>query len=388
MAVINSLDKVYYITLPEGFKLSSNALQLDTSIPLPVQKKEEDDADSFDMANLSQEQVLAGLLTVLAYDRTNEHLPYYRSILKQARPNLKKELTNAAILKAKNEDFDLAEEIFVALHGFDPEDLVTILNMALFFDQRASSYRRAGLFEDADAYDADALQYYTEAMEADPPLPDAYFNAAFYYMKQNDFLRAKDCLETYLALTVDIPDKEMGENGIYKKNRAQEMIDRIRNGSLEDASFHKAYMLINSGEDEKGIELLGDFLKKNPKVWNAWFMLGWGLRKLGRFEDAEKSFLKALEVGKDSGAKNCDTYNELSICNLEKGSFEKAKMYLFKALAIDPENTKVLSNLGYVALKTGNIAEAQKYFSTVLEIDPKDKIALIELERLEKEDIS
>lgn len=385
MNLSKSLDSIYYITLPEEFKFSSAAMQIDVTIPLPVQKKEEGDADSFDMKSLSEEQILAGLLTVLAYDRTNKHLDYYRSILKQARPNLKKELTNAAILKAKNEDFDLAEEIFDALHGYDPEDFVTILNMALFFDQRAESYRRAGLTEDADAYDASAIEYYTEAMDADPPLPDAYFNAAFYYMKQNDYLRAKDCMETYLALTVDVPDKEMGENGIYKKNRAQEIIDKIRNGSLEDVRFHKAYTLIRDGEEEKGVELIGEFLQKNPKVWNAWFMLGWGLRRLSRFEDAEKSFLKALEVGKGFGAENCDTYNELSICSLEKGNSEKAKEYLFKALALEPENTKVLSNLGYLALKSGKTAEAQKYFSTVLEIDPKDKIALVELAKLENE---
>ena len=204
-------------------------------------------------------------------------------------------------------------------------------------------------------------------------------------MKQNEFARAKDCMETYLALTVDIPDKEMGENGIYKKNRAQEIIDKIRNGSLADADFHKAYILIRDGEDEKGVELIGSFLQKNPKIWNAWFMLGWGLRKLERFEDAEKAFLKALEVGKNSGAENCDTYNELSICCLESGRPEEAKMYLFKALSIEPENTKVLSNLACVAMKTGKTAEAQKYFSTVLEIDPKDKIALAGLASLEKE---
>ena len=102
MNLSKSLDSVYYITLPEEFKFSSAAMQIDVTIPLPVQKKEEGDADSFDMTSLSEEQILAGLLTVLAYDRTNKHLDYYRSILKQARPNLKKELTNAAMLKAKN----------------------------------------------------------------------------------------------------------------------------------------------------------------------------------------------------------------------------------------------------------------------------------------------
>ena len=91
---------------------------------------------------------LAGILTVLAYDKKNQNLDYYRSILKKARPNIKAELCEAAILKTKNEDFDLAEEIFLALHGFDPEDEAIILNMALFLDQRAESYRKAGLYED------------------------------------------------------------------------------------------------------------------------------------------------------------------------------------------------------------------------------------------------
>ena len=145
------LDSVYFINIPEDFSLSDKAFHLDTTIPLPVQKKDEDAPGTFDMKSLTEEQILAGLLTIMAYDPKNEHILYYRSILKHARPNLKKELGEAAILKAKNEDFDLAEEIFRALHGFDPEDMTIVLNMALFFDQRADSYRRSGLHDDADA---------------------------------------------------------------------------------------------------------------------------------------------------------------------------------------------------------------------------------------------
>lgn len=386
MNPVNPLESVYFIQIPEDFKLSDAAMHIDTTIPLPVQKKEKDDAGNFDMSSLTQEQILSGILTVLAYDKDNKHLDYYRSILKKARPNIKKELMAAAILKAKNEDYDLAEEIFTALRGFDPDDTITILNTALFFDQRAESYRKSGLFEDADAYDADALEYYKTAMDAEPALPDAFFNAAFYYLKKYEYAQAKDCLETYLALTVEVSDEEMGENGIKKKNRAQEILNNISNNSLEDEDYHAAYKLINSGEEEKGIEHIKTFLEKNPKVWNAWFMLGWGLRRLSRFEDAKQAFLKALECGKDFGAENCNTYNELSICFLETDSIEEAKKYLFKALAIEPENTKVISNLAYLSLKEGNISEAQKYFTAVLEIDPDDKIALAELAKLEVED--
>ncbi|WP_318677464.1 tetratricopeptide repeat protein [Treponema sp.] len=374
------LESVYFITLPEGFELSKESFPIDVTIPLPVQKKDSDAPGQFNPEELTQEQILAGILTVLAYDKHNQNLQYYRSIITKARPNIKKELSEAAILKVKNEDFELAEEIFLALQGLDPEDKAITLNMALFFDQRADSYRRSGLTEDADAYDEDALHYYKEAMVAEPAIPDAFFNAGFFYLKQKEYSNAKDAFETYLALTCDTPDEDLGDNGVYKKERAQEIVYNIKNQNMDDARFKAAYDLISNGEEEKGLDQIRMFLQNNPQVWNAWFMLGWGLRRIGRFEDGIQAFSKALEYGGDT---NSDTYNEMAICHLETGNYEEAKKALLKALAIEPESTKIISNLGYVALREGNIADAQKYFTTVLEFDPDDKIAQTELAKLE-----
>ena len=379
----NPLESVYFVNLPENFSLSEKALQLDKSIPLPVQKKDSapDAPGSFNMEELSGEQVLAGILTVLAYDRNNQHLDYYRSILKQARPDIEKELTEAAVIKAKNEDWDMAEELFLTLRGIDPENAGTKLNTAVFLDQRAESYRQSGLYEDADAYDSDAQEYYREAMEAEPAIPDAFFNAGFFYLKQHNFYDAKDCFETYLALTCDTSDEDLGENGIYKKERAQEIINNISNDNMDDERFKNAYKLISSGQEEKGLEEIREFLSKNPKVWNAWFMLGWGMRRLEKWEQAEQAFMQALTCG---GENNSDCYNELAICQMEEKKLSEAKKSLLKALSISPEDTKIISNLGYLSLKEGNRSEAQKYFSAVLVYLPNDKIALSELAKLEQ----
>lgn len=378
----NPLESIYYIQIPENFVASSEAFKIDTTIQLPVQKKPDEAPGDFNPEEITSEQILAGILTVLAYDKKNEHLDYYRSIIKQAKPNIKKELTEAAILKTKNEDYDLAEEIFLALKGFDPDDEAITLNMALFLDQRADSYRNSGLNEDADAYDADALTYYQDAMNADPPLPDAFFNSGFYYMKKHMYREAKDAFETYIALTCDISDEELGENGIYKKERAQEIITNISNQNIDDESFKAAYDLISSGQEEKGLEEIRSFLQNNPKVWNAWFMLGWGLRRLERYDDARQAFEEALKYGGDS---NSDTYNELSLCYVQLHKFDEAKKCLLKAFEMEPESTKIISNLGYLALAQGNKAEARNYFTAVLEFDPKDTIAANELLKLEKE---
>ncbi len=378
MSLSNPLESVYFITLPYDFKLSEYALKIDKTVPLPVQKKSGESTP--DIKSLEPEQILAGILTVLAYDRHNAYLDYYRSIIKKARPDIQRELTEAAILKSKDEDWELAEELFMTLRGLDPENPVTALNIAIFLDQRAESYRKSNLNEDADAYDNDAFKYYKEAMNAEPPLPDAFFNCGFFHLKQYDFREAKSCFETYVALTCDATDDELGENGIYKKERAQELVDRINNENLEDKAFITAYKLISGGQEEKGLKEIRSFLEKNQKVWNAWFLLGWGLRKLCRWEDAKQAFEESIVCG---GNDNADTHNELAICLMETGNLSGAKSELLTALSLAPENEKIISNLGYLSLKEGKRDEAQKYFAAVLEYCPNDKIAAAELAKLE-----
>ena len=377
------LETIYFINLPENYKFSDAAMKIDTSVPLPVQKKTEGDPNDFDMNDIQPEQVLAGILTVLAYDKHNEHLEYYRSIIMQAKPNIKKELTEAAIIKTKNEDWDFAEELFLTLKGIDPEDKAITLNFALFLDQRAESYRRSGLHDDADAYDNDALEYYKDAMNAEPAIPDAFFNAGFFYLKQHDYHEAKGSFETYLALTCDAKDEDMDENARYRQERAQEIVNKISNENMDDAAFAQAYRLISTGKEEEGLDKIRKFLMNNQKVWNAWFLLGWGLRKLRRYEDAMNAFNQAISCG---GDQNSDTYNELAICHMELNNIPEAKKSLMKALSISPEDTKIISNLGFLNLKEGNKQEAQKYFTAVLEFNPNDHIAVTELAKLETAD--
>ena len=90
----------------------------------------------------------------------------------------------------------------------------------------------------------------------------------------------------------------------------------------------------------------------------------------------------ALKYG---GNENSDVYNELALCYIQEEKFAEAKDCLMKAFAIDNENTKIISNPGYLALAQGNTEEARKYFTAVLEFDPNDRIAASELLKLEKE---
>ena len=68
-------------------------------------------------------------------------------------------------------------------------------------------------------------------------------------------------------------------------------------------------------------------------------------------------------------------YNELAICQLELDDLGAAATSLQEALARDPENTKILSNMGILAIKRGDLSEARRYFDAILEIDPNDPVA-------------
>lgn len=374
------LDSLIYVLLPAGFSLpphTAQAFVFDASIPLPVQCTSLQEKECFDIKTLTWEMILAGMLTHLAYPQDiqdKNHIAYYRNLLFAVRPNLKTELSEAAILKARNEDYDIAEEIFAALRGLDPLDMSIQLNTALFFDQRADSYRRSGLSEDADAYDDNAHIYYTRVLSAEPPVADAFFNAGFFYLKQQNFTRSRSCFETFIS----IGDGET-ENDIYKRERATEIVDDILSRNLDDELFKSAYDFISIGEEEKGLEKIRLFLETHPKVWNAWFLLGWGLRRLERWEDAKAAFLQTLLCG----GENTDTCNELAICLMELDELKESKKYLTKALILEPENTKVMSNLGFLALRSENRDEARRYFLAALEFDPHDTIAKKALEDLQ-----
>jgi Tfp pilus assembly protein PilF len=60
---------------------------------------------------------------------------------------------------------------------------------------------------------------------------------------------------------------------------------------------------------------------------------------------------------------------------MEQGDYHAARRELETALREEPENVKIISNLGILALKQGEDDQAAAFFRTVLEISPGDPIA-------------
>jgi tetratricopeptide (TPR) repeat protein len=158
---------------------------------------------------------------------------------------------------------------------------------------------------------------------------------------------------------------------LYLRPDILSKIKEIKDNGLDDESFINAHNLIQKGKTEEGLACIYNFIEKYPKVWNGWFVLGWALRLLGRWEDGKAALEKTIELG----GGNSDTWNELAICLMETGDTAGAKRELEAALANDPENVKIISNLGVLALKNNEKEKAAAFFRTVLEIDGSDPVA-------------
>jgi tetratricopeptide (TPR) repeat protein len=350
---------------------------IDPAIPIPVELPPGESV--LDLENLSWEMILSGMIRIVALsaagpagsgetDIAEADIDYYRRFVLAVRPGIMGEFTEAAIIKARNGDYDLALEIIAALEGLFPLAPEALLNRALILEDKAEALERAGREEEAEAHTTRAHEVYRKLLSQDPPFPNALFNAGFFYMKQRNFDKARECFSAYIPLSGDLD----------KKGRAASFVRKIESRSLDDEIFREAYDFIRLGDAEQGLLKIKDFLQRHSDVWNGWFLLGWALRKLGRWEDGAAAFRKTIELGGD----NSDTRNELAICLMEQGDYAAARKELEAALREEPENVKIISNLGILAMRKGDNGEAAAFFRTVLELEPGDPIARQGLESL------
>jgi tetratricopeptide (TPR) repeat protein len=352
---------------------------IDPAIPIPVELPPGD--GKLNLEELSWEMILSGMIKLIAGAGTAAigrdaaggtpvqpgWLDYYRRFVLAVKPEIHRELTEAAILMVKNGDFDTALEIFTDLGELFPGSPAVLLNRALALEDRAAALERAGREEAAEAGKEELRQAWETVLALDPPFANGLFNAGFFYLKERDFRRARECFSRYVVLADD-PDK---------KDEAESILREIDEKALDDESFREAWERIRAGKELEGLDFIRDFLERRPDVRNGWFILGWALRRLGRWEDGAASLRKALELG-DGGDHTADTVdirNELAICLMELNDLAGARKELETALRADPENIKIISNLGVLAMKTGDDDEAAGFFRTVLELAPDDPLA-------------
>ncbi|GHU41712.1 hypothetical protein FACS1894190_10150 [Spirochaetia bacterium] len=356
---INSANKIIFMPVPQSVKKKLNDhcdFCIDSNIPIPIEIPSE---SSQVPENLTAEMIISAILQTLSNDPKMRNADYYRNFVLSLRPNILQELSAAIITKIKNNEYDIAQDIINLLRGLYNNSEKVLLMQAVLFEEEANFYEKNG--RDAKKLNEKARDAYNGAIAVCETDVDILLNAGFFFAKIQNYKEAKSLLTKFVSLSDDN----------FRKDKACAEIKLIEENCLDDEHFCKAYKLINDNKELEGMEEIRIFISKYPDVWNAWFMLGWALRRIKRWSDAEAAFRKAIEFG----ASNVDTLNELAICLIETGNLKQAKFELEKALSEEPENIKIISNLAIVALKSGDKEGAASFFRIVQELDPDDEIA-------------
>ncbi|MBB6478700.1 tetratricopeptide repeat protein [Spirochaeta isovalerica] len=356
------LENILFISLPDSIEENIGDFQIDPNIMLPVEVPEGKEREEWDSSDLSWEMIVSAMLKLLAYQPEHEDSDYFRKFVFAVRPNIFVDLTNSAVIKAQDKDFDLAEEIFLALCGLDRSNKISMLNLALLYEQRWEHAKSIGNSDLIEKYNTAAEAAFRELATSENPPELLWYYMGFFHYKNGNYVQSEQNFATYAQLGTDSDKVEESER----------LAGEIKNMNLNDVLFQEAYNLIHNGDEKQGLIKIKQFLEDNKDVWNAWFLLGWGERKLGNYNEAKIAFLSAL----DSGKPTADLYNELAICEMELLNLSESRKYLDKALILDPENMKIVSNMGILSMKSGKVDEAETFFRTALEIEPEDPVAL------------
>jgi arylsulfatase A-like enzyme/Tfp pilus assembly protein PilF len=148
--------------------------------------------------------------------------------------------------------------------------------------------------------------------------------------------------------------------------------DRIRNVS----SLKRGFTALQTGRYEEAVQVLGELLKKEPKMLDVWQMYAEACQALGREAEA----LSALQTAARLSPGNPQILMALSDFYMSNGRFDEARKH---AEAIgDAGTASPHEMLARIALAEGNLAEAEKEARAALERYPQKRVPRLILARV------
>ncbi len=112
-------------------------------------------------------------------------------------------------------------------------------------------------------------------------------------------------------------------------------------------ALNDARRLIQHGQDDEAIGVLGQLLQASPDNFQAWFLLGVTQAKQRRFHDAIASFGKVVALQ----PKLAEPHNNLAVIYNELGDFRAAVKELEASLQLKPDYATAHENIGDLYVK-------------------------------------
>ena len=353
----DKLRQIRYISVPESINTKLGSFVVDPNKKLPVQLP--DGKKDMDENDVSVENIVSGMLTIIAYDEAHPNFHYYKDFINNLEPGLAEKLNTAAIAKEQQKDYDFAEELFLAVYHLLPQS-ASCINLATLYSFRAVDARDKKNDDDEDNYLLLAKRTLQDGLKRFGENENVLSELASFEAYMGNLEDAKEYLDRYMAVATE------GE----KKQEMKKILKQINFQLENDNEIKEAYDFVMLGLPDKALPVIEKFISSNPKVWNGYFLKGWALRIAKRYKEAKEALLECIKLGES----NSEIYNELSICELEDGNRELAKTYLESAADLDNENLNILSNLSILHLMDGEFDEAREYLEKARYLSGDDKI--------------
>ena len=255
---MNKLDSIRFINLPKSMEEKITGFKIDSSIPLPVQLP--DGQKKLNPENITIEQIVAGMLVVIAYKENDKNLPYYRDFVLAMQPNAVEELNTAAIAKEKQKDYPFAEQLFLTVYHMLPQ-AASCINLATLYSYWAVYEKEAKDEKAEDFYLTKCLNTLEEGLERFGENEDILCELGSLQTYLGNLEDAQGYLERYMKVASE------GE----KKQKMKSILKDITLRLNSDSQIHQAYDFMMLDEEDKALEVIEKFIAANPNVWHGHF---------------------------------------------------------------------------------------------------------------------
>jgi len=142
-----------------------------------------------------------------------------------------------------------------------------------------------------------------------------------------------------------------------------------------DAAFHElgvSYKENNNFED--AIKSFKKAIQMNPKHRMSFFELGVIYEQQKDYDKAIMNYTESLRIKED-----IEAFQSLGVCYLKKGMFKEAYRNLTKALLLNPNKYTIYNNIGAVLEKIGNYDSAAQMLEIGIKLNPNNAIGFYNL---------
>ncbi len=207
-----------------------------------------------------------------------------------------------------------------------------------------------------------------------------------FHREYQDYLSIFDIERNYyLRLAKQFAERDTSVDGryilarIYEEegtlDEALEVMEGIWKESREYAVYY-ARLLTAAGKWGRAIEIYNELLKSDPEDVEVWELLADALMSAEQWEDAERAYLRVLQVNRDSSR----VWFKRGLCLRKLGKWGGALQSFQTAVRKDPKNREAYENILDILLERNMYSRARETLKMMMDegFDVDERIKEIE----------